>query len=116
MDLGRNSFTGHKPIQQPDLMGKKSQKLRAEFRKNRSRRARGKSWTRDLRTMDSRIATCRRKKRQWEGGLTRRRTVVGQEVDARRRAASRGAARSRRVGLPRGEGLERARADMLGQG
>ena len=65
-------------------MGKKSQKLRAEFRKNRSRRARGKSWTREFKNHGFEDRDLPQEERvSGKGALTRRRTVVGQEVDGK---------------------------------
>ncbi|MDD4266886.1 MAG: ribosome small subunit-dependent GTPase A [Pirellulales bacterium] len=62
-------------------MGKKSQKLRAQFRKNRSRRARGKSWTREFKNHGFEDHDLPQEERvSGKGALTRHRTVVGEEV------------------------------------
>lgn len=62
-------------------MGKKTRKLRTQFRKNRSHRARGKHWTREFKSHGFEDRDPLQQERiSGKGDLTRRRTVIGEEV------------------------------------
>ena len=64
-------------------MGRKSKKIRAEFRKNRSARARQRDWTGQYDAADTQHEDklARGERISGKGELTRRRTVMGEQVD-----------------------------------
>jgi ribosome biogenesis GTPase len=63
-------------------MAKKPQKIRADFRKNRTPRARSKDLTRHFSPDDAQLADAVRDERlSGKGELTRKRTIVGSAVD-----------------------------------
>jgi ribosome biogenesis GTPase / thiamine phosphate phosphatase len=64
-------------------MAKKPQKIRADFRKNRTPRARSKDLTRHFSADDGQLADAAREERlSGKGELTRKRTVVGAVADS----------------------------------
>jgi len=63
-------------------MGRKSKKIRTEFRKNRSARARRRDWTGqyDPANTEQEDKLARGERISGKGELTRRRTVMGEQV------------------------------------
>ncbi len=66
------------------MAGKKKQKIRAAFRKNRLERARSDEWTRRFRSGDEdvQLDAASQERVSGKGELTRKRTVLGEATDA----------------------------------
>ena len=96
----------------------KKKKIRADFRKNRTVRARASDWTQTVSasTASQDEAPPQSERISGKGDLARRRTVCGDQLDGDDRAGLRRPSRRGRERLPSRPGAQRARADQHGRG